>query len=91
MVGSSGCGKSTVISLLQGLYFPEKGTILIEGIDIRDYSLQHLRNCFGIVSQEPALFNESVEWNIRYNMVEAEKKDIYEAAHKANYIDRIPI
>jgi ABC-type bacteriocin/lantibiotic exporter with double-glycine peptidase domain len=71
LVGSSGCGKSTVISLLQGLYFPEKGQITIEGVDIKDYNLQYLRSVFGVVSQEPVLLDESIEWNIRYNMINA--------------------
>ncbi len=51
LVGSSGCGKSTVISLLLGFYSPSNGQILLEGIDIRDYDLKHLRDTFGVVSQ----------------------------------------
>jgi ABC-type multidrug transport system fused ATPase/permease subunit len=56
-VGPSGCGKSTIIQLLQRFYFFEKGNIFIDGIDIKDYSIHHLRNKFGVVSQEPTLFN----------------------------------
>jgi len=50
-VGESGCGKSTVMNLLQGLYMPLKGTILIEGFELKDFDLHHLRNSFGVVSQ----------------------------------------
>lgn len=57
LVGSSGCGKSTIFSLLLGFYYPDSGNIYIEGIDIKDYDLQHLRRSFGVVSQEPLLFN----------------------------------
>jgi ABC-type bacteriocin/lantibiotic exporter with double-glycine peptidase domain len=68
LVGASGCGKSTVISLLLGFYRPTKGQILLEGIDIKDYDLHHLRSSFGVVSQEPLLFDETIAWNIRYNL-----------------------
>ena len=57
LVGSSGCGKSTIFSLLLGFYSPVKGTILLEGIDIKNYDLHHLRSSFGFVGQEPTLFN----------------------------------
>ena len=55
-VGSSGCGKSTILQLLQRFYFPEKGTITINGIDIKDFDIHYLRQKFGVVSQEPTLF-----------------------------------
>lgn len=51
IVGKSGCGKSTVMGILQGLYMPTKGSILVEGIDLRNYDLHHLRRSFGVVSQ----------------------------------------
>jgi ATP-binding cassette subfamily B (MDR/TAP) protein 1 len=66
-VGSSGCGKSTIIQLLQSFYYPTKGTITINGIDIKDYDIHYLRSCFGVVSQEPVLFNGSFADNIKYN------------------------
>lgn len=67
-MGQSGCGKSTIISLLQGIYSPQSGSIFLEGVNITDYNLHHLRNVFGVVSQEPVLFNESIMQNIRYNL-----------------------
>lgn len=57
IVGGSGGGKSTIFSLLQGLYIPTDGKITLEGLDINDYDLHHLRKAFGVVSQEPLLFN----------------------------------
>jgi len=57
LVGPSGGGKSTIFKLILGLYFPQKGQLLIEGNDIKDYDLHHLRSSFGVVNQEPPLFN----------------------------------
>lgn len=56
-VGHSGCGKSTIFQLLQRFYEPSKGQILVDGVDIKDYDIHYLRSCFGVVSQEPVLFN----------------------------------
>ena len=57
IVGSSGCGKSTLFNILQGFYSPLNGTVLLDGHDIIDFDLHHLRSSFGVVSQEPTLFN----------------------------------
>jgi ABC-type multidrug transport system fused ATPase/permease subunit len=62
---------------------------LLEGINIKDYDLHHLRRSFGVVSQEPVLFNESVSWNIRYNIEDATEEQIYAAATEANFITRV--
>lgn len=66
-VGTSGCGKSTIIQLLQRFYFSSKGTITINGIDIKDFDIHYLRGRMGVVSQEPVLFNGSFAENIKYN------------------------
>jgi ATP-binding cassette subfamily B (MDR/TAP) protein 1 len=66
-VGQSGSGKSTIIQLLLGFYSPTAGRILIDGINLNDYDIHHLRANFGVVSQEPILFNETIEYNIKYN------------------------
>ena len=50
-VGTSGCGKSTIIQLLQRFYYPSNGLITISGIDIKDFDIHYLRSCFGVVSQ----------------------------------------
>lgn len=84
-VGSSGCGKSTIFSLLQGFYQPTEGAIYIDGVNINDYDLHHLRKTFGVVSQEPTLFNESISWNIKYNHKEATLDEIVKAAKQANF------
>ncbi|KAK4482118.1 hypothetical protein RD792_009257 [Penstemon davidsonii] len=85
LVGESGCGKSTVISLLQRFYNPDSGLITIDGIDIQKFQLKWLRQQMGLVSQEPILFNETIRANIAYgkegNATEAE---IIAAAELAN-------
>lgn len=68
LVGSSGCGKSTIMSLLLRYYFPDEGTIKINGIDIKDFDIHYLRSAFGVVSQEPVLFYGTFMDNIRYNL-----------------------
>jgi len=64
-VGPSGCGKSTIMSLLLRFYDIDSGEILIDGENIKNYDLKHLRSSFGVVSQEPTLFNGSIEYNIK--------------------------
>lgn len=66
-VGPSGCGKSTIMQLLQRFYLPTEGSITIDGIDIKDFDIRYLRSQFGVVSQEPVLFNASFRENIKYN------------------------
>ena len=66
-VGPSGCGKSTIMSLLLRFYDIEKGEILIDGVEIKNYDLRHLRLNFGVVSQEPVLFNGTIDYNIRWS------------------------
>jgi len=65
LVGPSGCGKSTILALLQRFYDPDQGDIFIDGVSIKEYDLNHLRQCFGVVSQEPVLFNGTIEYNIK--------------------------
>lgn len=65
LVGSSGCGKSTCIQLLQRLYEPTQGKVTIAGRDIREFSVSSLRGAIGLVGQEPVLFATSIRENIR--------------------------
>jgi len=65
LVGPSGCGKSTILALLQRFYDPDQGEIFIDGVNIKDYDLKYLRSCYGVVSQEPVLFNGTIEYNIK--------------------------
>jgi len=64
-VGPSGCGKSTIMSLLLRFYDIDKGEILIDGVELKKYDLRYLRYHFGVVSQEPVLFNGTIEFNIK--------------------------
>ena len=70
-------------------YEPSEGQILLDGVDIRYINLKNLRNIFGVVGQEPFLFNESIEYNIRYNKYELNFKQIEEGAKKAAAYDFI--
>lgn len=93
LVGASGCGKSTVVQLLQRLYDPQEGQVLLDGEDVRELNLQWLRSHIGVVGQEPALFAVSVAENIRYGREDATEADIEAAAKEASahdFIMRLP-
>lgn len=84
IMGSTGAGKSTLISLLMRFYDPTSGRILIDGFDIRNYKLADYRKQFSLVLQEPVLFSTSIGENIRYGRPGASERDIMEAAKAAN-------
>ncbi|XP_060103685.1 LOW QUALITY PROTEIN: ATP-binding cassette sub-family B member 5 [Heteronotia binoei] len=86
-VGSSGCGKSTTIQLLQRFYDPNEGEITIDGHDIRTFNIKWMRENIGIVSQEPVLFATTIAGNIRYGREDVTDADIEEAAKEANAYD----
>lgn len=67
-VGCSGSGKSTVARLLERFYDPQQGKILLDNLNIKDFKLQHLRRSIGLVSQEPTLFEGTIESNITYGV-----------------------
>ena len=87
LAGESGCGKSTVIQLLYRFYDPQFGNIFIDGIDIKDYNIHSLRKQFGLVQQEPILFNYSVRDNILYSKMDATYQEIVESTKIANAIE----
>lgn len=87
LVGASGSGKTTIISLLNRFYDPSEGQILLDGRDLRDLQLQSMRSHLGVVLQEPFLFHGTVAENIAYGMPEAEMVDIIKAAKAANAHD----
>ncbi|XP_023549973.1 ABC transporter B family member 15-like [Cucurbita pepo subsp. pepo] len=84
LVGGSGSGKSTVISLLQRFYDPLGGSILMDGVGIEKLQLKWLRSQMGLVSQEPALFATSIKENILFGKEDATMDEIVEAAKASN-------
>ncbi|CAF1201660.1 unnamed protein product [Rotaria sordida] len=86
---ASGCGKSTVIQLLERFYDPIQGRIYLDGVDIRQLNIQWLRSTLGLVSQEPILFNLTIAQNIAYGKENTSIEDIIDAATKANIHDFI--
>ncbi|KAL7123626.1 hypothetical protein ACP275_01G117700 [Erythranthe tilingii] len=93
LVGGSGSGKSTVISLIERFYEPVSGHILLDGNDIRDLDLKWLRHQIGLVNQEPALFATTIRDNILYGKDDATTEEITRAAKLSeaiNFISNLP-
>jgi subfamily B ATP-binding cassette protein MsbA len=93
VVGENGSGKSTLVNLLPRLYDPDFGTIEIDGIDIRDVSLEDLRSQIGVVTQETLLFDDTIYENILYGKPEAKRAEVEEAARRAyvtRFFDQMP-
>lgn len=92
VVGPSGGGKSTIASLLLRFYTPTQGSIKIDGVDISTMNIKQLRRKIGLVSQEPVLFSGTIADNISYAKPDATRKEIIEAAQKANcrFIEDFP-
>ncbi|MFP4119461.1 MAG: ABC transporter ATP-binding protein [Coleofasciculus sp.] len=93
LVGASGAGKSTLADLLPRFYDPTEGSITLDGIDLREFDIKSLRNNMGIVSQDTFLFNTSVHDNIAYARPDASRKEVVEAARRANaleFIEQLP-
>ncbi|KAK9733051.1 hypothetical protein RND81_04G040300 [Saponaria officinalis] len=93
LVGQSGSGKSTVISLIERFYDPLAGDVLIDGINIKEFQLRWLRQKIGLVSQEPVLFGSSIKDNIAYGKDGATDEEIRTATELANaskFIDKLP-
>ncbi|MGL4608808.1 MAG: ABC transporter ATP-binding protein [Trueperaceae bacterium] len=89
LVGPSGAGKSTLITLLPRFYDPITGRILLDGVDIKELSLENLRGNIGIVPQETQLFSGTIADNIRYGRQNATDTEVIEAARAANAQDFI--
>ncbi|MGI8813177.1 MAG: ABC transporter ATP-binding protein [Pyrinomonadaceae bacterium] len=93
LVGESGGGKSSLIKLVQRLYDPTEGSILWDGIDLRDARIGSLRRHIALVTQETVLFNDTVQYNISYGKPDATYTEIAEAARIAfadDFIDELP-
>ncbi|KAF4531677.1 hypothetical protein B566_EDAN011836 [Ephemera danica] len=89
LVGSSGCGKSTCVQLIQRFYDPLEGEVKLDGKNIRDLNLTWLRSHIGVVGQEPVLFGATIAENIRFGNENASIDDIQMAAREANAHDFI--
>ena len=89
LVGLSGAGKTTVTSLIARLYDPQRGRVLIDGHDIRDFTLKSLRDSITFVPQEPMLFRATVAENISYGKAKATREEIERAAQLAGADDFI--
>ena len=90
LIGPTGSGKSTVVSLISRFYDPTAGHVTIDGIDVRDATLYSLRSNIGVVLQNPFLFSATIRENIAYGLPEASMEDIRAAARAANAEDFIP-
>ncbi len=93
VVGPTGSGKSTVVSLIPRFYDPVRGKIMIDGIDVRDFTLRGLRSQIGYVLQETVLFRGTVAENIAYGKGGATRAEVEEAAELANaaeFINKMP-
>lgn len=84
LVGPSGGGKSTLADLIPRFYDPTAGAILIDGHDIRDYTMESVRDTMGVVTQESILFNDSIFNNIAFNKTDATEEEVIAAAKIAN-------
>jgi subfamily B ATP-binding cassette protein MsbA len=93
LVGMSGGGKSTLADLIPRFYDPQEGRILIDGVDIRRFSLRSLRSGIGLVTQHTFLFNDTVRANIAYGSIEKSLDEVMAAAREANahnFISKLP-
>jgi len=93
LVGHTGAGKSSMLHLIQRFYDPTEGQIRIDGRDIRDYTLESLRQQIALVPQEPMLFRASIRENIAYGRLDATQAEIEQVAHSANaheFIEKLP-
>ena len=101
LVGESGCGKSTTVNLIERLYEPTEGEVLLDGVNINKYDLHYLRSLIGYVQQEPVLFNSPIRDNIifgRQELIEREFggdteqliRSACKEAYAKEFIDKIP-
>jgi ATP-binding cassette subfamily B protein len=93
LVGLTGAGKTTLVSLIPRFYTPTTGQVLIDGVDVRGYRIRSLRERIAIVLQDPVLFSGTIAENLRYGRLDATDAEIEEAAraaHAHEFISRLP-
>ncbi|XP_012236010.1 multidrug resistance protein homolog 49 isoform X2 [Linepithema humile] len=93
LVGGSGCGKSTCLQLIQRLYDPLGGQVLLDGVDVSTLNVHWLRSHIGVVGQEPVLFDTTIRENIRYGNDSITEEKMIKAAKEANahdFISKLP-
>ncbi len=93
VVGENGSGKSTLVNLLPRFFDPDRGSVRIDGIDIRDCALADLRSHIGVVTQETLLFDDTIYENIRYGNFDADRAAVAKAAEQAfvtQFLDQMP-
>ncbi len=83
IIGSTGCGKSTLVSMIPRLYDTDSGEVLVDGINVRDYSLKQLRDGIGMVLQKNTLFSGSITENLRWGDSDATDEQVRQAAKQA--------
>ena len=83
IIGSTGCGKTTLVSLIPRLYDTDEGEVLVDGVNVRDYSLYNLREGVGMVLQKNVLFSGTIEENLRWGNENATDEEIFAAADNA--------
>lgn len=83
IIGGTGSGKTTFVNLLPRFYDVTAGEVLIDGVNVKEYTLDHLRKKFGIVPQKPVLFHGTIRDNMRYGKEDATEEEIWEALHIA--------
>jgi ATP-binding cassette subfamily B protein/subfamily B ATP-binding cassette protein MsbA len=93
LVGLTGAGKTTLVSLIPRFYDASAGRVLVDGVDVRQYQLRSLRERIAIVLQEPVLFSGTIADNLRYGRLDATSEEIEaaaRAAHAHDFISRLP-
>lgn len=83
IIGSTGCGKTTLVQLIPRLYDTDEGEVLVDGVNVKDYSLNNLRNGVGMVLQKNVLFSGTIMENLLWGDDQAEKEDVLKAAGEA--------
>ena len=93
LVGANGSGKSSLVHLICRFYDPQHGSIMLDGVDLRDMALEDVRSRIGLVIQQTELFHDTVMYNIRYGSLEATDEQVRRAAqmaHAHEFIDSLP-